>query len=220
MSAEVEESCQNPRVRPTAMDSRVESRVETFKSRVEASASRAPNSAPTYRRTRQPAGALALARRAVVHGPAIRKSFLRGRLGIEPLTITSVASLLPLLGRTKTALGRAIAGQGKVQFGDSRPPECSSEVFAMLRITANDNPRALTFRLEGRLEGPWVRELEQCWRGLLDESKRPIVCVDLTGLTYIDAAGKARLTEMHEEGARFIAGDCVTKALVAEIVGK
>ena len=90
----------------------------------------------------------------------------------------------------------------------------------MLRITANDNPRALTFRLEGRLEGPWVRELEQCWRGLLDESKRPTVCVDLTGLTYIDDAGKARLAEMHDQGAQFIVGDCVTKALVAEIVGE
>jgi anti-anti-sigma regulatory factor len=45
------------------------------------------------------------------------------------------------------------------------------------------------------------------------------VCVDLTGVTYIDAAGKARLAEMHEQGAQFIAGDCVTKALVAEIIG-
>ena len=89
----------------------------------------------------------------------------------------------------------------------------------MLRITANDNPRLLTFRLEGRLEGPWVRELEQCWRSMLDDASRPTVCVDLTGVTYIDAAGKARLAEMHEHGAQFIAGDCLTKAIVAEIVG-
>ncbi len=90
----------------------------------------------------------------------------------------------------------------------------------MLRITANDSPRVLTFRLEGRLEGPWVRELEQCWRSVLDGANRPTVHVDLTGVTYIDAAGKARLVEMHEQGARFIAGDCVTKAVVAEIAGE
>jgi len=90
----------------------------------------------------------------------------------------------------------------------------------MLRITANDNPRTLTFRLEGRLEGPWVRELEQCWRRLLDGENRPTVRVDLTGVTYIDSAGKARLAQMHEQGAEFIAGDCVTKAVVAEIVGE
>jgi len=89
----------------------------------------------------------------------------------------------------------------------------------MLRITANDSPRALTFRLEGRLEGPWVRELEQCWRSTVDSASRPTVCVDLTGVTHVDAAGKARLAEMHEHGARFIAGDCLTKAIVAEIVG-
>jgi ABC-type transporter Mla MlaB component len=89
----------------------------------------------------------------------------------------------------------------------------------MLRITASDNPRALTFRLEGRLEGPWVRELDECWRGILNSEGQPTVCVDLTGVTYIDAAGKARLAEMHRQGARFIAGDCLTKAIVAEIIG-
>ncbi len=90
----------------------------------------------------------------------------------------------------------------------------------MLRISANDSPRTLTFRLEGRLEGPWVRELEQCWRNTLANPSRQSVCVDLTGVTYIDAAGKARLAEMHEQGAKFVAGDCVTKALVDEIVGE
>jgi ABC-type transporter Mla MlaB component len=71
----------------------------------------------------------------------------------------------------------------------------------MLRITTNDNPRVLTFRLEGRLEGPWVRELEQSWRSLLEDASEPTVCVDLTDVTHIDAAGKARLAEMHEHGA-------------------
>lgn len=88
----------------------------------------------------------------------------------------------------------------------------------MLRITTSGSPRVLTLRLEGRLEGPWVRELEQCWLSMWEGANRPLVQVDLTGVTYIHAAGKARLAEMHEQGARFIAGDCVTKAIVAEIV--
>jgi len=96
----------------------------------------------------------------------------------------------------------------------------STEGISMLRITASEKPRVLTFQLEGRLEGPWVRELEQCWRSLLDGESRPTVQVDLTGVTYIDAAGRARLAEMHEHGAQFIADDCETKAIVAEIVGK
>lgn len=90
----------------------------------------------------------------------------------------------------------------------------------MLRITATDNPRILTFRLEGRLEGPWVGELEQCWRGVMNGASRPTVCVDLTGVTYIDAAGKARLVEMHKQGAKFITADCVMEAIVTEIAGE
>lgn len=89
----------------------------------------------------------------------------------------------------------------------------------MLRITADDHPRFLTFRLEGRLEGPWVRELERCWRGLLEAVNKATISVDLTGVTYIDAAGKAQLADMHEHGAQFIAADCMTQAVVAEIVG-
>ena len=88
----------------------------------------------------------------------------------------------------------------------------------MLRITASDSPGVLTFLLEGRLEGPWVRELEQCWRGMLNRA-RSTVRVDLTDVTYIDAAGKAQLAEMHEQGVQFIADDCMTKAVVAEIIG-
>jgi len=87
----------------------------------------------------------------------------------------------------------------------------------MLRITADDKPRVLTFRLEGRLEGPWAAELEKCWRGMLAGGGRPTVRVDLTGVTFVDAAGKARLAAMHRKGAEFIAADCLTKAIVDEI---
>ena len=87
----------------------------------------------------------------------------------------------------------------------------------MLRITAHDNPRGLTLRLEGRLEGPWAAELEKCWRSTLASLCKPKLRVDLTGVTFIDAAGKARLAAMHRKGAEFIASDCLTKAVVEEI---
>ena len=34
----------------------------------------------------------------------------------------------------------------------------------MLRITIHDDPGSLTFQLEGKLAGPWVAELEDCWQ--------------------------------------------------------
>jgi ABC-type transporter Mla MlaB component len=89
----------------------------------------------------------------------------------------------------------------------------------MLRITADDHARVLTFRLEGRLEGAWVSELDQCWRGLLQAAREPRVTIDLTGVTYIDAAGKAHLAAMHARGAEFIAADCMMQAVVEEIAG-
>lgn len=90
----------------------------------------------------------------------------------------------------------------------------------MLRITAKDRRRVLIFRLEGRLEGPWVFELEECWRRMMDRPSRPTIRVDLTGVTYIDAVGKARLADMRNQGAEFIAGDCLTKGVVDELVGR
>jgi len=54
---------------------------------------------------------------------------------------------------------------------------------------------------------------------MLDAVNEPTITIDLTDVTYIDAVGRAQLAEMHEQGARFIAGDCMTKAVVAEIVG-
>jgi hypothetical protein len=64
----------------------------------------------------------------------------------------------------------------------------------MLRITTNNNPQIITLRLEGRLEGPWVEVLTECWRGAL--------------------------AQMYAQGADFIADDPMTKAIVAEIVSQ
>jgi ABC-type transporter Mla MlaB component len=87
----------------------------------------------------------------------------------------------------------------------------------MLRITIHEGARPLTFQLEGRLTRPWLREVERCWERALASLPRPIIRVDLTGVTFIDAAGKACLAAMHRQGAEFVAADCLTKAIVAEI---
>jgi anti-anti-sigma regulatory factor len=87
----------------------------------------------------------------------------------------------------------------------------------MLRITIYDNPESLTFQLEGKLAGSWVPEVEKCRQRALAGHRRPVVRFDLTGVTFIDDAGKACLAAMHRMGAEFIAADCLTKAVVAEI---
>jgi anti-anti-sigma regulatory factor len=91
------------------------------------------------------------------------------------------------------------------------------KVQAMLRITVHDNPQVLTFQLEGRLAGPWLQELEECWKSTLAQQRKPILRVDLTGVTFIDDAGKTCLAAMHRQGAEFVVADCMTKDIVAEI---
>jgi ABC-type transporter Mla MlaB component len=87
----------------------------------------------------------------------------------------------------------------------------------MLRITVHDNPQALTFQLEGRLARPWLRELEECWKSTLAHQRKSILRVDLTGVTFIDEAGKACLAAMCRQGAEFFTADCMTKEIVVEI---
>jgi hypothetical protein len=87
----------------------------------------------------------------------------------------------------------------------------------MLRITVHDNAESLTFQLEGRLAGPWVPEAEECRQRTLAVRPRPAVQFDLAGLTFIDDSGKAYLAAMHRLGAKFVAADCLTRAVVAEI---
>src|SRR6201987_2285081 len=87
----------------------------------------------------------------------------------------------------------------------------------MLRITVHDSPQTLTFQLEGSLAGPWLRELEECWQNALAGPHKPVLRVDLTGVTSINAAGNACLAALHRQGAEFVAADCLTKAIVAEI---
>ncbi len=87
----------------------------------------------------------------------------------------------------------------------------------MLRITVHDNPQVLTFQLEGSLSGPCLRELEACWQNHLNQQCKRILRVDLTGVTFINEAGKAFLAAMHRQGAELVAADCLTKEIVAEI---
>jgi anti-anti-sigma regulatory factor len=87
----------------------------------------------------------------------------------------------------------------------------------MLRITVHDNPVSLTVQLEGRLAGPWVQEVEHCWEELRARQCKPVLRIDLTGVTFIDAAGKRFLAAMHAEGAEFLTRGCLVRAVVAEI---
>jgi len=86
----------------------------------------------------------------------------------------------------------------------------------MLRITNAEGKDSVALRLEGRLTGPWVTILRDCWQQAVREEGREIQ-VDLTAVTFVDGAGKALLAEMSASNAQFIARDCQMRAILTEI---
>lgn len=86
----------------------------------------------------------------------------------------------------------------------------------MLKITFHQEAEAATLTLEGRLAGPWVEELDRCWRAVA-KSERGRAVVDLTGVTFIDCEGKALLARMWQQGAKLHAVGCLTRCIVDEI---
>ena len=87
----------------------------------------------------------------------------------------------------------------------------------MLRITILADAVSPTLRLEGKLVGPWVREAETCWRRVLEDRMGAVLHLDLTGVTMIDADGKALLARAHAHGATFSACGCMMRAIIAEV---
>jgi outer membrane protein len=88
----------------------------------------------------------------------------------------------------------------------------------MLRITTEKKRGKISLSVEGRLAGPWVAALEQCWRELHGASPREKFHIDLCGVSFIDAAGKVLLKEIYRQGGRLIAEGCLNQAIVQEIV--
>jgi ABC-type transporter Mla MlaB component len=87
----------------------------------------------------------------------------------------------------------------------------------MLRITTHENAESVSFQLEGKLAGLWVKELETCWQNCEKCKDTRAIRFDLTGLTFIDAAGKELLKTLCRQGATLTATGCLMRAVVAEI---
>ena len=88
----------------------------------------------------------------------------------------------------------------------------------MLKITTLTNPESTTFRLEGRLAGPWVQELERCWDSIVCKTTNHPLTVDLSAVTYVNSDGKDLLKKIHKQGAKLVASGCLTSCIVNEIV--
>ena len=87
----------------------------------------------------------------------------------------------------------------------------------MLKITTLTNAESTALKLEGRLAGLWVQELERCWDSVVDTTTNHPLTVDLSAVTYVDSDGKDLLKKIHRQGAKLVASGCLTNCLVREI---
>jgi outer membrane protein len=88
----------------------------------------------------------------------------------------------------------------------------------MLRITTQKKRGKTVLSIEGRLAGPLVGTLEQCWRELRGASPDEKLHLNLCGVSFIDAAGRVLLKEIHRQGGELVAEGCLNQAIVEEIV--
>jgi ABC-type transporter Mla MlaB component len=66
-------------------------------------------------------------------------------------------------------------------------------------------------RLEGKLIGPWVQELERVWRSLGPSLQSKKLRLDLRAVAFIDDQGKQLLQEIYRKtNASFVADSPLT----------
>jgi anti-anti-sigma regulatory factor len=73
-------------------------------------------------------------------------------------------------------------------------------MLMITRVDASDRRR--TLKLEGKLLAPWIGELEKACREA--RAARSPLCLDLRGLTFVDAEGARLLASVIGDGAQVI----------------
>lgn len=84
----------------------------------------------------------------------------------------------------------------------------------MLRISTDTTPEGTRIKVEGKLAGPLVLELERTWHDV--HLVKPIV-IDLCGVTYIDGRGRQLLRTMCDEDVSFRSCGPDITATISEI---
>ena len=87
----------------------------------------------------------------------------------------------------------------------------------MLRITVLDGGGKQTLKVEGKLAGPWVSELELAWNQVRQRGPGRQIVVDLSDMTSIDPRGKSALIAMIADGARLTAKGLYCEYVVSEL---
>jgi outer membrane protein len=92
--------------------------------------------------------------------------------------------------------------------------------ITMMKVTQVQAGDQLVIRVEGRLAGPWVEELERSWSEAAAARGAARVQVELAGVSFVDEDGKRLLAKMYRAGTPLDAAGCLTRAIVEELEGR
>jgi anti-anti-sigma regulatory factor len=87
----------------------------------------------------------------------------------------------------------------------------------VMKVTTQTQAAPATLKVEGRLAGPWVSELEKTWLDVTADQGGREVVADLSDVTFIDAQGWDLLERMMESGAELEAHQLLPRYVIGEI---
>jgi RND family efflux transporter MFP subunit len=87
----------------------------------------------------------------------------------------------------------------------------------MLKINFSQTAAEEKWILRGRLSGPWVHELETCWKVNHRTDAGCACIVDLIEVTFIDKSGERLLRMLAKDGARFTASGTYVKHVIGHL---
>jgi anti-anti-sigma regulatory factor len=87
----------------------------------------------------------------------------------------------------------------------------------MLKITVHETGQLTEFKLEGKLSGPWVSELDRVWIASCAKPEAKQIAVDICGVTFVDSEGEQLLARMYRDGVKLYASGCMNRSIVERI---
>ena len=90
----------------------------------------------------------------------------------------------------------------------------------MIRISEIRKGSARRLLVEGKLADDWVEVLEKSWLEAQTSRNGEPMCVDLSGVTWIDDKGRELLKRMLQDGAELRATGVMTRAVIEEVIGE
>ena len=87
----------------------------------------------------------------------------------------------------------------------------------MLRITVQENTSEQRWILQGRLTKRSVAELLTSWKASSAEATALCRIVDMNEVTSIDKSGEEALSELFQDGAKFVADGVYTRHLLEQL---